>query len=98
MRTVHAPHLDLAVVRAGHDEGQRGMEGGPVDAPVVPLQHILHHRIATAEQIRVHLHPPVVSLIDCLCYDSLAVSPAQNLLAQTLQWDLLARFVKMLAT
>lgn len=31
----HAPEFDLAVVAAGDDEGEGGVEGGPVDASVV---------------------------------------------------------------
>ena len=27
------------------------MEVGPVDAPVVPLQHVLHHGVRLAEQV-----------------------------------------------
>ena len=52
---VHAPQLDLAVIRARDNEGQRGVEGGPVDTPIVALQHILHNRIPAAEQVRIHL-------------------------------------------
>ncbi len=43
---VHAPELDLPVVRPGDDERHAGVEGGPVHAPVVPLQHVLHHRVS----------------------------------------------------
>ncbi len=43
---VHAPELDLPVVRPGYDERHAGVEGGPVHAPVVPLQHVLHHRVS----------------------------------------------------
>ena len=56
-RTVHAPQLDLPVIGAGHDERQRWVERRPVDAPIVALQHVLHHGVAAAEQIRVHLQP-----------------------------------------
>lgn len=55
LRTIHAPQLDLAVVCAGDDEGQGGVEGGPVDAAVVALQHILDHGVAAAKQVRIHL-------------------------------------------
>ena len=41
----------MSVVAATEDEGQRGVEGGPVDAPVVPLEHVLHHRIPAAEEL-----------------------------------------------
>jgi hypothetical protein len=46
---VHAPELDLPVVRPGDDERHAGVEGGPVHAPVVPLQHVLHHRVSLCE-------------------------------------------------
>ncbi len=42
---VHPPELDLPVVSSGHNEGHGGVEGGPVDAPIVALQHVLHHRV-----------------------------------------------------
>ena len=53
--TIHAPQLDLAVISSRHKDGQRGVEGCPVDAPVVPLQHILHHSIAASKDVGVHL-------------------------------------------
>ena len=53
--TVHAPELDLAVVGARHDERQCRVEGRPVNAAVVALQHILHHCVAAAKKVRVHL-------------------------------------------
>ena len=43
---VHPPELDLPVVGPGHDERHGGVEGGPVDTPVVTLQHMLHHRVS----------------------------------------------------
>ncbi len=46
---VHAPELDLSVVRPGDDERHAGVEGGPVHASVVPLQHVLHHRVSLCE-------------------------------------------------
>lgn len=54
-RTVHAPQLDLPVIGAGHDERQRRVERRPIDAAVMALQHVLHHRVAATEEIRVHL-------------------------------------------
>ena len=48
----HPPELDLAVVGAGDDERHVGVEGGPVDAAVVPLQHVLHHGVSLTKQVR----------------------------------------------
>jgi hypothetical protein len=50
-RTVHSPELDRAIVGARNDEGQRGVEGGPVNAPVVALEHVLDHHVGVAEKI-----------------------------------------------
>ena len=49
--TVHPPQLDLAVVGAADDERQRGVEGHPVDAAVVALQHVLNDGVRLAEQL-----------------------------------------------
>ena len=48
---VHSPELDLPVVGPAHYERHAGVEVGPVDAPVVPLQHVLHHGVRLAEQV-----------------------------------------------
>ena len=36
---VHAPELDHAVVGAGNDQRQRRVEGSPIDAAIVTLEH-----------------------------------------------------------
>ena len=55
--------------------GKSGVEGRPVDATVVALQYILHHRVPAAKQVRVHLQarpalsPAVQRLLASLaCY------------------------------
>lgn len=35
--TIHSPDLDLPVIGSRHDERHAGVEGGPVDPPVVTL-------------------------------------------------------------
>mmetsp|Transcript_9412 Transcript_9412/g.32760 ORF Transcript_9412/g.32760 Transcript_9412/m.32760 type:complete len:512 (+) Transcript_9412:1111-2646(+) len=52
---VHAPQLHLAVVRARDDQRQGRVEARPVHAPVVALQHVLHHGVPAPKQVRVHL-------------------------------------------
>ena len=52
---VHAPQLHLAIVRARDDERQGRVERRPVDAAVVSLEDVLHHRVAAAEQVVVHV-------------------------------------------
>jgi hypothetical protein len=47
----HAPELDLPVVGARDDERQRRVEGRPVDAAVVALEHVLDDRVAAAEEV-----------------------------------------------
>ena len=49
---IHPPQLDLPVVCPAHYERHGGMEVRPVDAPVVTLQHVLHHGVRLAEQVR----------------------------------------------
>ena len=53
--TIHAPELDLSVICARHNEGQGGVEGCPIHAPVMPFQHILHNRVAAPKEVSVHL-------------------------------------------
>ena len=49
--TVHPPEFDLAVVGAGHDERQVGVEAGPVDPAVVALEYVLDDGVGRAEQV-----------------------------------------------
>mmetsp|Transcript_35164 Transcript_35164/g.101267 ORF Transcript_35164/g.101267 Transcript_35164/m.101267 type:complete len:220 (-) Transcript_35164:378-1037(-) len=51
LRVVHPPKLDQAVIRAGHDERKRRVEGRPVHTPLVAFQHVLHHGVGSAEHI-----------------------------------------------
>ena len=44
----HSPDLDLAVVATGDDEGQGGVEGGPVDTAGVTLEDELDEVVAVA--------------------------------------------------
>lgn len=44
LRLAHAPDLDLPVVCSGDDERKGRVERGPVDAAVVPLEHVLDGR------------------------------------------------------
>eukprot|EP00959_Pyramimonas_sp_CCMP1952_P006482 135478-Pyramimonas_sp.AAC.1 len=53
--TVHAPQLHLTIIRPGNDQGQSGMESGPVHATIVTLENVLHHCVTASEQIAVHL-------------------------------------------
>ena len=48
---IHPPELDLPVVCTTHNEWHGGVEVCPVHAPVVPLQHVLHHGVRLAEQV-----------------------------------------------
>jgi hypothetical protein len=45
--TVHAPQLDVAVVGGRDDQRQLGVEGCPVDAPVVALEDVLQNTHGT---------------------------------------------------
>ena len=51
LRVAHPPELDLAVVRARHHERHVGVERGPVDPAVVPLQDVLDHAVGLPEQV-----------------------------------------------
>ena len=50
-RTIHAPELDLAVVGGRDDEGHGGVEGHPVDAAVVALEHVLDAGVGGAKEV-----------------------------------------------
>ena len=47
---IHPPELDLPVVGSTDNERHAGVEVCPVDAPVVALQHVLHHSIRLANE------------------------------------------------
>jgi hypothetical protein len=51
VRTVHPPELDGTIIGSRNDKRQGRVESGPVDASVVPLQHVLNHHVGIAEEI-----------------------------------------------
>lgn len=55
---------NLAVVRAGDDQRERRVKAGPVDPPVVSLQHVLHHGVGSPEEVGVDPRDHVVVLLD----------------------------------
>jgi len=48
----HAPQLNQPIVGARHNQGHSGMEGNPVNAPVVALQNKLDDGIGITKHIR----------------------------------------------
>mmetsp|Transcript_21251 Transcript_21251/g.54262 ORF Transcript_21251/g.54262 Transcript_21251/m.54262 type:complete len:230 (-) Transcript_21251:30-719(-) len=48
---VHSPELDQPVVGSGDDQRQRGVEGRPIDTPLVALQHVLDDGVRGAEHV-----------------------------------------------
>lgn len=49
--TIHSPEFDLSIVRPRDNEGEGGVEGGPVNPPVVTLQDVLDHGVRHPEQV-----------------------------------------------
>ena len=49
--TIHAPQLDLSIVGTADNERQGGMKGGPVDAAIVTLEHVLDDAVGLAEEV-----------------------------------------------
>ena len=50
-RTTHPPQLDETVITRRDNQGQGGVEGHPVDTPIMTLQHELDNRISVSKHI-----------------------------------------------
>lgn len=49
--TTHSPELDKTVITRRNNQGERGMEGHPVDTPIMTFQDKFDNRIRVSKHI-----------------------------------------------